>query len=160
MTAFVRACRIVKSGENGYCAIITLVIVLVAFLIRNKPGKAAVFWSLAVLILAALADMASEFVFDKYEYAPFLFISMPLAAAAFAALMLTQKKKQGILPAALICIATAALLIGYAAKDWNNIEITPELDMIRFAILYGTMAVDLLCIGLTIRLHLKESEKA
>ena len=145
---------------NQLAAIITLVIVLVAFLIRNKPGKAAVFWSLAVLILAALADMASEFVFDKYEYAPFLFISMPLAAAAFAALMLTQKKKQGILPAALICIATAALLIGYAAKDWNNIEITPELDMIRFAILYGTMAVDLLCIGLTIRLHLKESEKA
>ena len=105
-----------------------------------------------------LADMASEFVFDKYEYAPFLFISMPLAAAAFAVLMLVRKKKQGILPAALVCAATIALLIGYAAKDWNNIEITPELDMIRFAILYATMAVDMLCIGLTIRLHLKEAE--
>ena len=143
---------------NQLAAIITLVIVLVALLVRYKPCKATVFGSLAVLVLASLADMASEFVFDKYEYAPFLFISMPLAAAAFAGLMLTQKKKQGILPAALICIATAALLIGYAAKDWNNIEITPELDMIRFAILYATMAVDMLCIGLTIRLHLEEAE--
>ena len=144
---------------NQLAAIITLIIVLAVLLIRVRPGKAAVFWSLAVLILAGLADMASEFVFDKYEYAPFLFISMPFAAAAFAVLMLTQKKKQGILPAALICIATAALLIGYATKDWNNIEITPELDMIRFGILYATMAVDMLCIGLTIRLHLQKAEK-
>ena len=143
---------------NQLAAVITLLIVLIALLIRNKPGKAAVILSLAVFVLAALADMASEFVFDKYEYAPFLFISMPLAAAAFAVLMLVRKKKQGILPAALVCAATIALLIGYAAKDWNNIEITPELDMIRFAILYATMAVDMLCIGLTIRLHLKEAE--
>jgi hypothetical protein len=69
--------------------------------------------------------------------------------------MLTQKKKQGILPAVLVCAATAALLIAYATKDWNEIEITPELDMLRFAILYGTMAVDMLCIGLTIRLNRK-----
>ena len=141
---------------NQLAAIITLIIVLVMLLIRHRPGKTTVFLSLAVLILAGLADMASEFVFDKYEYAPFMYLSMPLAAAAFAALMLTRKKKQGILPAMLICVATAVLLIGYAAKDWNDIEITPGLDMIRFAILYGTMAVDMLCIGLTIRLHLKE----
>ena len=145
---------------NQLAAIITLIIVLVALLVRYKPGKAVVFWSLAVLVLAALADMASEFVFDKYEYAPFLFISMPPAAVAFAVLMWLRKKKQGILPAVLVCVATAALLIGYASKDWNNIEITPELDMIRFAILYATMAVDMVCIGLTIRLHLKEAEKA
>ena len=141
---------------NQLAALITLIIVLAVLLIRYRPGKTAVILSLAVLVLAGLADMASEFVFDKYEYAPYMYLSMPLAAAAFAALMLTQKKKQGILPAALICTATAALLIAYATKDWNEIEITPELDMIRFAILYATMAVDLLCIGLTIRLNRKQ----
>ncbi len=141
---------------NQLAALITLIIVLAVLLIRYRPGKTAVILSLAVLVLAGLADMASEFVFDKFEYAPYLYLSMPLAAAAFAALMLTQKKKHGILPAVLVCAATAALLIAYASKDWNEIEITPELDMIRFAILYATMAVDLLCIGLTIRLNRKQ----
>ena len=143
---------------NQLAALLTLIIVLAVLLIRYKPGKAVVILSLVVFVLAGLADMASEFVFDKYEYAPYLFISMPLAAAAFAVLMLVRKKKQGILPAVLICTVTAALLIGYASKDWNDIEITPELDMIRFAILYATMTVDLLCIGLTIRLNLKSEE--
>ena len=141
---------------NQLAALITLIIVLAVLLIRYRPGKTAVILSLAVLVLAGLADMASEFVFDKFEYAPYLYLSMPLAAAAFAALMLTQKKKHGILPAVLVCAATAALLIAYASKDWNEIEITPELDMIRFAILYATMAVDLICIGLTIRLNRKQ----
>ena len=31
--------------------------------------------------------------------------------------------------------------------------------MIRYAILYGTMAVDLICIGLTIRLNLRAGEQ-
>ena len=145
---------------NQLAAILTILIVLAALLVRNRPGKSAVFWSLAALVLAALADMAAEFVFDKYEYAPFLYISMPLAAAAFAALMLTQRKKQGVLSAALVCAATAAPLIGYALKDWNNIEITPELDMLRFAILYAAMAVEMVCIGLTVRLQITKAEKA
>ena len=145
---------------NQLAAIITLIIVLAALLIRCRSGKTTVILSLAVLLLAGLADMASEFVFDKYEYAPYLYLSMPLAAAAFAVLMLLTKKKQGFLPAVLVCAATAALLIGYGTMDWNEIEITPELDMIRFAILYATMAVDLLCIGLTIRLNMKEDRKS
>ena len=144
---------------NQLAALITLIIVLVALLIRYKPGKTIVILSLVVLVLAGLADMASEFVFDKYEYAPYMFISMPLAAAAFSVLMLVRKKQRGILPAVLVCAVTAALLIGYASKDWNDIEITPELDMIRFAILYATMAVDMLCIGLTIRINLPEDEQ-
>ena len=32
--------------------------------------------------------------------------------------------------------------------------------MIRYAILYATMAVDLVCIGLTIRLNLREPDRS
>ena len=34
-------------------------------------------------------------------------------------------------------------------------ELTPVDDMIRFGILYATMAVDLICIGLAVRLNLQ-----
>ena len=66
------------------------------------------------------------------------------------------KKKKGIIPALVICAATAALLIAYASRTWDEFELEPVDDMIRFAILYGTMAVDLICIGLAIRLNLAQ----
>ena len=109
-----------------------------------------------LLVLASLADMASEFVFDKYEYAPWLYLSMPLAAAACSVMLYVWKKKKGIIPALVICAATAALLIAYASRTWDEFELEPVDDMIRFAILYGTMAVDLICIGLAIRLNLAQ----
>ena len=83
--------------------------------LRRRPGRARVFWSLAVLVLASLADMASEFVFDKYEYAPWLYLSMPLAAAATAGLLWVWKGKRGILPAALLLGVTALLLLPQTA---------------------------------------------
>ena len=149
-----------KGFRRGLAALLTVIVVLVTLLIRNRPGRAKIYWCLAVFVLAGLADMASEFVFDKYEYVHWLYFSMPLAAAACAGMLWTWKKQKGLLPAGLICGATALLLLAYASTDWNNVEITPELDLIRFLILYGTMAVELFCIGLTIYLNLKEAKKA
>ncbi len=139
---------------NQLAALTTLVAVLLVLLIRHKPSRTKVFWSLATLVLASLADMASEFVFDKYEYAPWLYLSMPLAAVSCSVLLWTCRKKKALLPSALILLATAALLIGYASKSWDEAELSPTEDMIRFLILYATMAVDLTCIGLTIRLNM------
>ena len=144
---------------NQLAALATLIIVLAVLLVKNKPGAAKVISCLAVLVLASLADMASEFVFDKYEYSPLLYRFMIPAGAASAVMLYVWQKKKAILPALLICGATAALLLAYASRDWEEFELTPAEDMIRFGILYATMAVDLICIGLTIRLNLKFEEK-
>ncbi len=144
---------------NQLAALATLIIVLAVLLIRRKPGKAKVIWCLVTLVLASLADMASEFVFDKYEYAPWLYLSMPLAVLACSAMLWTWKKQKGLLPAVLLCVVTAALLIGYASRNWDEIELEPVDDLVRFAILYATMIVDLVCIGLTIHLNLQPKKE-
>lgn len=144
---------------NQLAALATLIVVLVILLIRRKPGKAKVIWCLVTLVLASLADMASEFVFDKYEYAPWLYLSMPLAVLACSAMLWTWKKQKGLLPAILLCVVTAALLIGYASRNWDEIELEPVDDLVRFAILYATMIVDLVCIGLTIHLNLQPKKE-
>lgn len=140
---------------NQLAALASMIAVLVTLLVRRRPSAPKVFWSLAVLVLASLADMASEFVFDKYEYAPWMYIAMPLAAASASAMLWVWRGRKGILPALLICAATAALLIAYSAKAWDEFELEPLEEVLRFHLLYGTMAVDLLCIGLAIRLNLK-----
>ena len=141
---------------NQLAALATLIAMLLILIIRHQPGKGKILTCLAALVLASLADMATEFVFDKYEYAFWLYLSMPLAAAACAVMLWTWRKRKGLLPALLICAATAVLLILYSLKDWNGIEMTPELVMMRDLILYGTMIVDMICIGLTIRLNLTQ----
>ena len=140
---------------NQLAALMTLIAVLVVLLVRRKPGKAKTILCLVTMLTAALADMASEFVFDKYEYVPWLYLSMPLAAVSASAMLWAWKKGRGILPAVLVCAATAALLAGYASQDWLNEELTPLRDLVRFLILYGTMAVDLACMALSIRLPLR-----
>lgn len=145
---------------NQLAALATLITVLVVLLVRNKPGTGKTVCCLVTLVLASLADMASEFVFDKYEYAPWLYLSMPLAAAACAVMLFVWQKKKALLPALLICGATAALLIAYASRSWDEFELEPVDDMIRYLILYGTMAVDMICIGLAIRLSLKAEPPA
>ena len=140
---------------NQLAALATLIAVLAVLLVRNRPGAAKVIGCLATLVFASLADMASEFVFDKYEYAPWMYLSMPLAAVACSFMLFAWKKKKALFPVLLVCTATAALLIGYASRSWDEFELEPVDDMIRFAILYGTMAVDLVCISLGVRLNLR-----
>ena len=144
---------------NQLAALATLIAVLAVLLVRNRPGPVKTALCLITLVLASLADMASEFVFDKYEYAPWLYLSMPLSAASCAAMLFIWKKKKALLPTLLICGVTAALLIAYASRSWDEFELEPIDDMIRFAILYGTMAVDMICIGLAVRLNLKAGEQ-
>ena len=141
---------------NQLAALATLITVLVVLLIRVKPAFPKTFWCLMTLVLASLAVMASEFVFDKFEYTPWLYISMALAAAACAVMLWVWKKKKGLLPAILICAATAVLLIAYSMKNWEETQLEPMEDMIRYIILYGTMVVDLVAIGLAIRLNMQE----
>ena len=145
---------------NQLAALATLIGVLVFLLVRNKPGTVKVLSCLAALVFAGLADMASEFVFDKYEYAPWLYLSMPLAAAACAAMLFIWKKKKALVPALLVCGVTALLLVAYASRDWEEFELSPVEDMIRFGILYATMAVDLVIIALTVRLNLRHQTEA
>ena len=145
---------------NQLAAIATLIAVLIVLLVRNKPGAGKIICCLVTLVLASLADMASEFVFDKYEYVPWLYLSMPFAAAACAVMLFVWRKKKALLPALLICAATAALLIAYSSRSWDEFEPEPIDDMIRNAILYGTMAVDMICIGLAVRLNLEADKKA
>ena len=77
-------------------------------------------------------------------------------AAACAVMLWVWKKKKGLLPAILICAATAVLLIAYSMKNWEETQLEPMEDMIRYIILYGTMVVDLVAIGLAIRLNMQE----
>ena len=144
---------------NQLTALATLIIVLAVLLIRYKPGAVKTICCLATLVLAGLADMASEFVFDKFEYAFWMYLSMPLATAACAVMLFVWRGKKAVLPALLICGATAALLIAYASRSWDEFELEPIDDMIRYAILYGTMIVDLICIGLTTRVNLQAKEQ-
>ena len=145
---------------NQLAAIATLIAVLIVLLVRNKPGAGKIICCLVTLVLASLADMASECVFDKYEYVSWLYLSMPFAAAACAVMLFVWRKKKALLPALLICAATAALLIAYSSRSWDEFEPEPIDDMIRNAILYGTMAVDMICIGLAVCLNLEADKKA
>ena len=145
---------------NQLAALATLIAVLVVLLVKNRPGTARIICCVLTLVLASLSDMASEFVFDKYEYAPWLYLSMPLSAAACAVMLWVWKKKKGLLPAAAIIVSTIVLLLLYASRSWDEFELTPAEDMLRFGILYATMAVDLFCIGLTVHLNLRLQEQA
>ena len=144
---------------NQLVALATLIAVLVLLLVRTKPGKARLLWCLAALLFASLADMASEFVFDKYEYAPWLYASMPLAVLACGGMLYAWKGKKGILPAAVICVAAAGLLLAYASRAWDEVELSPVEDMLRFLILYGTMAVDMVIIALAIHLNVQRDRE-
>ena len=138
---------------NQLFGLLSLILVLAVLLVRFRPSKAQVLWSVAALVFGALADMAAEFVFDKYEYAPWLFAGLPAAAVAGSGLLFAYKKKKGLLPALLLCAAAAALLIGYASKPWADLDLEPAEDMFRFALLYGAMAVSLAVMGLPVFLH-------
>lgn len=145
---------------NQLAALAVLIAVLILLLVRLRPGIAKTISCLAVLVLASLADMAAEFVFDKYEYAPWLYLSMPAAAVSCAVMLYIWKKKKALLPALLICGITAALVISYASRVWDEEELEPAEDMLRYCLLYGMMSVDLVCIGLAIRLNLRAEEEA
>ena len=140
-------------------ALVTLIVLLVVLFVRRKPSAAKIAWSAAAFTVAFLAVMAVEFVFDKPEYLPWLNTAMALTAVAFAGMSWVWRQRRGLLPAALFCIAAAALLIVYNLSNWNDFDPEPVDDLIRFALLYGMMAIDLLCIGVTIHLNLKEAEK-
>ena len=60
--------------------------------------------------------------------------------------------KRNVLRRVILCVSV--LLIAYGSRIWDEFELEPAEDMLRFAILYGTMAVDLTCIALAIRLNL------
>ena len=134
-------------------ALVSLIVVLAVLLTRFRPTKAQAAWSAAALVFGGLADMAAEFVFDKYEYAPWLFAGLPAAVIAGSGLLFAYKKKKAALPAALLCVAAAALLIAYASKPWAELDLEPAEDMFRFALLYGSMIVSLVVMGLPVFLH-------
>ena len=138
-------------------ALATLIALLVTLFVRHKPETTKIVWSSAAFVCAGLAIMAAEFLFDKLEYLPWLNIAMAAAAFSCAGMLWVWRKKKGILPAAAICIAAAVLMIVYNLNDWNDFDPEPIDSLIRFALLYGAMAINLISIGLTIRLNLKKT---
>ena len=136
-------------------ALVTLVALLVILFVRRRPGAVKMSWSFAALLFSSLAVMFVEFVFDKLEYLPWLNLTASLAAVSCAGMLWCWRKRNGILPAALIVAAAAALLVFYNLRDWNDFDPDPVDNLIRFALLYGTMALNLVCIGLTEELNLK-----
>ena len=76
--------------------------------------------------------------------------AVAVAAVSFAGLMWVRRKQKGILPAAVICLIAAALLITYNLNDWNDFDPEPADTMFRFALLYGIMAVNLVAAGITV----------
>ena len=141
---------------NQLAALATLIALLVVLLVRRKPGRAKTVWSIAAFVFAALAVMAAEFLFDKIEYLPWMNAAVAASVVSFAGMQWVWRKQKGILPAVVFCCVAAALLITYNLNDWNDFDPEPADTMFRFALLYGIMAVNLVSVGLTIRLNLKE----
>ena len=137
-------------------ALITLIALLIILFVRRKQTAVKIAWSAVAFIFAGLAVMSVEFVFDKPEYLPWLNAAMALTAVSFAGMYWIFHRRKGILPAVLFCTAVAVLMICYNAANWNDFDPEPTDDMIRFALLYGMMGLDLICIGLTIRLNRKQ----
>lgn len=137
-------------------ALITLIVLLVMLFVRRRPDTAKIVWSSAAFMFAGLAIMCVEFVFDKPEHLPWLNAATALTVVSCAGMFLVWRQRKGVLPAALFCAAAAALLLFYNLTDWNDFDPEPVDDMIRFALLYGMMALDLICIGRAIELNLKE----
>ena len=136
-------------------ALATLIVLLVTLFVRRRPGTVKLVWSAAAFVFAGLAVMAAEFVFDKIEYLPWLNAAMAAAAVSCTGMLWVWCGRKGILPAVLVCAASAALMIAYNLNDWNDFDPDPVDTMVRFSLLYGAMAVSLVSLGLTIRLNLK-----
>ena len=137
-------------------AIATLLGALAVLLVRRRPAARKVLASLAAFVLAALAIMAAEFVFDKYEYAPWLYAALAASAAGAALLLAVYRQRKALLPAAVFCAVSAVLIAGYACKDWDSYELTVEEDLLRELILYAAITLNLSLIGGTLRLNCRE----
>lgn len=145
---------------NQLAALATLIAVLVVLFVSRKPGKAKTLWSAAAFVFASLAVMAAAFLFDKIEYLPWMNAAVSVSVLSFAGMLWIWRKQKGILPAVLFCVVSAALLITYNLNDWNDFDPEPADTMFRFALLYGLMAVNLISIGMTVGLNLKEPSDA
>ena len=141
-------------------ALITLVALFITILVREKPGAKRGAWGFATLLFASLAVMFVEFVFDKLEYLPWLNMTMIPAAIACAGMLMAGRGRKGILPAALVCAAAAALLICYNLRDWDDSDLEAADLLFRSALLYGAMALNLICIGLSVECTLNGRAKA
>ena len=138
-------------------ALITLIAVLVMLIIRRRPLLLRAGTSLSVLVFASLAVMYVEFVMDKPEYLPWLIVTLALTVISCGVMLWVWKQRKGILPAAVICAAAAALLIFFGSKDWEEAILDPVQDLIHSLLLCGMMALSLVTIGIAVGLNLKNT---
>ena len=138
-------------------ALITLIAVLVMLIIRRRPLPLRAGTSLSVLVFASLAVMYVEFVMDKPEYLPWLIVTLALTVISCGVMLWVWKQRKGILPAAVICAAAAALLIFFGSKDWEEAILDPVQDLIHSLLLCGMMALSLVTIGIAVGLNLKNT---
>ena len=124
-------------------ALLSLIAVLVLLVCRYRPGKKKIIASFASLTFAALAVVFAEFVFEKPQFRPLLYIFAGLSAAGLAVLLRMYRAKFRLPVSVFMLACTVALLAVHIADRW-------ETDT---WLLYGFMALALLAIGMTVGLN-------
>ena len=135
LNPFVRLSQIV--------ALFSLVAVLAALFILRRPEKKKILASVLELVLASLAVVAAEFVFDKPQYRVLLYLAFGLSALGLPVLLVLYRGRRSLPAACPLLIAAAALLAVHIADRW-------EADT---WLLYGMMAVSLAEIGIIVWLN-------
>ena len=141
---FVRLNPFVRFSQVA--ALLSLIAVLVLLVCRRRPGLKRAAAGFAELTFASLAVVFAEFVFDKPQDRPLLYIFSGLTAVGLAVLFRLWRSRL-CLPVSVLMIAATGTLLGvHIADRWEN----------DTWLLYGFMALALVAIGLTVYLNAKQ----
>ena len=128
-------------------AMVSIIAVLVTIIILRRPGWLNAVLAFVVLVCAGLTVMCSEFVLDtKTKYVPYLYLSVAGTAVFGTALLISARKKDGLLPAGMTVLSGAILVFTYMLQD----------PFYRGSlILYSYMAWALAAIGIAVAVCMK-----
>ncbi len=118
-------------------AILTLLALMICLVIRRKPGKAKAGLSFAVLAVATGALVFAEFVFDKPQMEPLLYITMIATAVLFGILLIHFRGEAGKLSAGFFALFSGILVLLYilatADPDASGFQYTILLDLMMLS---------------------------
>lgn len=124
-------------------ALVTLVALFALLVRKHRPGWLRGTVSCVTLTTAFLAVMCAEFVFDKPQINPWMYLSTFAAAAAFAVLLHLQRGKGGLLPGLMGGFIAVILFLLHALGEWEDGNL----------LVYCFMAFALLIVAETIYLN-------
>lgn len=129
-------------------AMVSVIAVLIAALIRGKARAGRWIFSFATLAAAAVTVMYVEFALDKSRYYPILYLSTAITAGITAAFLAVTRGRSGWLSAGLFALFGGILIFSHALED-------PEAG--AYVILYGFMAWALSGMGAVMAVSIHES---